>query len=554
MAALAYRGGVPRLLFPAQVGKDYLAAQCAAADPLPRETLVQRAVEAAQRAGATYADARCTRTVIHRYGFGVPSIPYAMEIDGYGVRVLVNGYWGFSACPTDEVAEHADGIVRLAQAAVAQAKANATGATPRSVSMGNVPAAKGHWQTPVTLDPFAISIEEKGHTIAYWLDWALQQNVYIDGLPSYLNFMRQEQALATSDGSLVTQTRYESGGYIVVKSPKIRGSFSLNLQGLSPTAMGWELFASEAKIPEQLTTMLDRLQAAFALQMASRPLTVGRYTLVCDGSTMASLIASTLGVATQLDRALGYEANAGGTSFLNDPLGMVGHYQVASPTVTVTANRSAPFQLATVQWDAEGVVPTPFTLIKDGVLVDFQSTREQAAWLEPYYRARNSPIQSHGCAEAQDALCFPLQQRPNLALEAQSGAVTLDDLVANTGDGILIEGGQVVTTDFQGRTGLLVPGPEGTMRQIRNGRLGPVLAGGALQFDALDLFKHVGAVGGPTTSNVISHTPFDTSPTMLREAITGHLKGQPMQDASYSVRAAAATIANQPMIDPRRKI
>jgi TldD protein len=327
----------------------------------------------------------------------------------------------------------------------------------------------------------------------------------------------------------------------------------LNVQGTNVAAIGWELFASEAKIPEQLAGMMDRMQVAFALRQSSRPLTIGRYTLVCDGATMASLVGKTLGMATQLDRALGYEANAGGTSFLNDPLGMLGTFQVGSPLVTLTANRSAPRQLATVQWDAEGVAPAPFTLIKDGVLVDFQSTREQAAWLEPYYRTRGLAIHSHGCAEAQDALCFPLQQRPNLALEPQTGAVALDDLVANTSEGILIEGGEVLTTDFQGRTGLLIAG-KGSMRRIRNGRAGTMMIGGALQFEALDLFKHVVAVGGATTSKVVSHTPFDASPAAIQEMFFGtHSKGQPPQDSSYSVRAAAATITNQPIIDPLRK-
>ena len=523
-----------------------LAAQVARHDPVHWQALARRAVEAAQRAGAQYTDVRLTRMVQHRYGLGFPSVPEDIETVGIGVRTLARGYWGFTACPTGEM--NTEGaVVALAEAAVAQARANAMGGTPRTVEMGYYPQVTGTWATPVAIDPFTISIEEKGHYTTYWMAWAQENGVYIDTLPSYLAFTREERVVATSEGSLVTQTRYESGGKIVCKSTATGDNFSLDLEGLQTIGKGWELFATDARIPEQLTTMLDRLKAAAAALRGARPSMVGRYTLVCDGATMASLVGQTLGVATQLDVALGYEANAGGTSFLDDPMTMVGHYPVASPQVTVTANRSALTQLATVKWDDEGVVPQDFTLIKDGVLVDFQTTREQAAWLAPYYQQHGRPVQSHGCATAQDALCIPLQQRPNLALAPNPGAIRLEDLIADVKDGILVANGEALDVDFQARTGLL----GGSLRKIVNGRLGSPLQGGAVLFDTLDLFKHIVAVGGSSTTAVVSHSPYD--PVSAWEFPFGHLKGQPPQMTSYSVQGVAATITNQAIIDPSRK-
>jgi TldD protein len=252
-----------------------------------------------------------------------------------------------------------------------------------------------------------------------------------------------------------------------------------------------------------------------------------------------------------LDRALGYEANAGGTSFIDDPLAMVGHYQVAAQPVTVTANRSAVAQLATVKWDDEGVEPESFTLVKDGVLTDFQTTREQATWLAPYYRQIGRPVRSHGCAGAEDALKITMQMMPNLSMEPSHEAVGLNDLVTPVKDGILIERGEVSSVDFQGRNGLLV----GDMREIKNGKVGRKLRSGAVQFNTLDFWKHVLAVGGPSTVTTTSESQYSgrSLAYLLGVIMDGALKGQPQQGTSYSSTAAAATIANQAIINPSRK-
>jgi TldD protein len=259
---------------------------------------------------------------------------------------------------------------------------------------------------------------------------------------------------------------------------------------------------------------------------------------------MAALLAATLGPATQVDRALGYEANATGTSFLTDPLGMLGNVQIAAPLVTVTANRSAPTQLATVKWDAEGVVPDETTLIKNGVLMDFQTTREQASWLAPYYAKTGMSIRSHGYAAAEDALVSTIQMLPNLALTPAPSAIRLDDLIADVRHGILIAGGQA-ETDYQGRTGVLWPRE---IREIKNGRLGSWIVPMAVQFDTAHLWKHITALGGATTTGAVARG----SDAFIRGG-HGTAKGEPAQGTSYTVQAVAATILDQPLIDPSRK-
>ena len=268
---------------------------------------------------------------------------------------------------------------------------------------------------------------------------------------------------------------------------------------------------------------------------------------MCDGATMGALVNRTWGVATQLDRALGYEANASGTSILTNPLAMLGQLQVAGPHVTITANRSTPTQLGTVQWDDEGVRPEPFPLIRDGVLVDFQTTREQAAWLAPYYQRQHRPVQSHGCAAAESGLAITLQHMPNLALEPSATAVTMQDLISSVTKGVLIENGHV-ETDFQVAGGLL-RGQGGMMREITNGRLGRPLTGGAIYFKTLDLWKNVTAVAGMSDPGRAGRLAI----WVVQHGRLASYKGQPGQATSHSYSGVAATIGHQPLINPARK-
>jgi TldD protein len=261
---------------------------------------------------------------------------------------------------------------------------------------------------------------------------------------------------------------------------------------------------------------------------------------------MASMVEQTFGLATQLDRALGYEANAGGTSFLDDPLSMVGHLQVASPIVNISGNRNAPTQLATVQWDDEGLVPATFPIVQQGVLVDFQTTREQAAWLAPYYEGTGRLVRSHACAAAEDGLSVTLQHMPNLALAPNQDAVDIATLIAEAKEGILIAGG-AVSVDFQARTGFI----QGDMYKIANGKIGPKVYGGEVMFNTMDFWKNVIALGGPSTAAVASTTQYASLLGLWGDPSTA--KGQPAQKTSHSVRAAAVTVTKQSLIDLMRK-
>lgn len=403
-------------------------------------------------------------------------------------------------------------------------------------------------------------------TIASWGKYADAVGLEFskEGVGCWLKFARQERVVVNSDGTRLAQTLYQSGGQVVVN---IRNEYLswARIRGLELAGTGWE-FIHEANIPDQFLS--GQLQAACKAQsltsaIPSKQAAVGKYTLVCDGATMASLVENTLGVVTQLDRALGYEANANGTTWIDDPLGMLGTARVASPLVTLTANRSAPKELATVKWDDEGVEPEPFTLVKDGILVDFQTTREQAAWLAPYYQQHHLAVRSHGCAVAESAHDIPIQQMPNLSLEPSTSTLRLEDLVADVKAGILLEGMYCTQMDSQARTGWLATNVQdsvtpGSMREIRNGKVGKQLRDGVIMFSSPELWKAVNAVGGPATQARNSFSPSLVDQVALvlglgPSAYVQRTKGEPRQQTSYSVRAAAATISNQSVINPRRR-
>ena len=543
MAGLAV-AGLPRPLHALETGSRVDPVRRVDTDPAVRD-LAMRAIDAAKAAGATYADVRLTRT-LEQLNPGQNAASERVNgptgdtiMYGVGVRALVGGAWGFAASPYWEP----DEVVRLAHDAVAQAKSNAVGGFSPA-DLGKIPVATGSWSTPVRIDPFTVPIEEREEILGSWVELSKQayrgarrfqrgRGAIKSPLGAGALFHRQELAVATTDGAYFTQTTYRTAvgfSYRLTDLTTDRSVSVMARKNLGFVGAGWEVVL-DAGLPDQLPGLVETAQELLATPI--RPGQVGRYDVVFDAASMASIVNATVGTPTQLDRALGFEANAGGTSYLSDPLHMLGTQQVGSTLLTVTANRSLPKGLATVKWDDEGVEPDDFTLVKNGILADYQTTREQAAWLAPYYQAHNQPVRSHGCAAADSALGITMQHSPNLALAPGLGDVTLDDLVRNTARGFAITDAGV-SMDFQGRTGF----GSGAVREIVNGRLGQQVAGLSFSFTTTELLKNIMAIGGRAS---IEHLP------------SGGVKGQPLQSRPHTVSAVPAKISNMTFVDPSRK-
>ncbi|HEX6536663.1 MAG TPA: TldD/PmbA family protein [Gemmatimonadaceae bacterium] len=501
------------------------------------KALTARALDAARGAGATYADVRLTHTWARTWNGANPASvdPFGAELLAVGVRALAEGQWGFASGPVWSP----DEMARLGREAVFQAKANAVGKREH-VELAPAPVVPdGRWVMPVAIDPFELSPFEMSDLLAGVLLFTLRQPGCKDVRKFTCSLYKLEKTFASTEGSHCTLRTYRTGGELVmeVKSGDKLGPASLDC--LSPAGLGWELFAADrvplvrdVSIREMIRRTIEETKEDLSLPI--KPADVGRYDAVLDARSVANLVHATLGPATELDRALGYEANAGGTSWLSDPFGMVGSYRAGAPSLTLTADRSEPGGCATVGWDDDGVAPDRFTLVQDGVLADFQTTRESAGWMKDYYAKAGRPYRSHGCAAAPSAVDAPLQRAPNLTVAAGREALDFDALVAGIPSGIAIRRLQV-DMDFQHLNGLGL----GRTYEIKNGKRVAIIAGGGgLLFRASELWKGLKGLGGAES---------------LERFGAAAEKGEPAEAHFASVTAPPAAFAQLTLIDVLRK-
>jgi TldD protein len=512
------------------------------------KALAAAALEAARGAGAGYTEVRLSeyRRKDLNSGSGWGGGPagttfsqvYGTQTDGLGlgVRALVDGAWGFAS----GILWTVDDATRLGRQAVIQAKTMRQPGMP-PVELAPVPVVRdGTWVMPVERDPFEVSREEiidvlsgaSFYTARRWGHPMLQ-----------VTFHRWETAFATSDGTFLTQKRYGTEGHLGVGlrpvPPVGVWSAPMAMQRLLPLAgRGWEYIA-KAPMHEHIEWLREDAESFNALPL--RTLEVGRYDTVLDAATTARILSSTIGSATELDRAFGYEANAGGTSYLNDPLTMLGAESVAAPSVTITANRSLVQGMATVKWDDEGVVPEEFTLVKGGVLADYQTTRESVTWLKDGYARLNRPVRSNGCAGSATAHDITLSIRPNLRLAPGRDATTLESLKAGLVNGILIEQA-FPDVDFNGLNGMaMVDRDLGVTRftEIKRGkRTGRFGAGAvAMLFRAPELWRGVTQLGGSAS---------------MRATPVSSRKGEPSQETFHTVESPPLLLKQASIIDPTR--
>lgn len=519
-ATLAAAVSVPRPLL-AHLGATTAEEMPAIDDPRLR-ALAARALDSARSAGAIYADVRLTHTRTRTIG---PDSISDTESMVAGVRSLVQGYWGFASSPVWSP----DEMARLGREAVHQAKVNALGES-RVVELAPAPAVpEGHWVMPVKMDPFDVPVAEIQ-------DFLVGLILYTGRTPgaavgsNYCTFVVQEKAFGSTEGSYCTQRLYTSSGSLEIQLSNGKEKETLWVDLLTPTGVGWELYRDQP-LREAIRRVIEELEED--LKLPVKPVDVGRYDAAFDAWSVANLQHETLAPATELDRALGYEANAGGTSYINQPFEMLGSYQVGAPSITVRANRSEPGGAATVRWDDEGVAPDEFTLVKDGVLADFQTMRESAGWLKDYYAKVGEPVHSHGCAAAPEGLDVPLTHAPNLTLASGPEALDFDTIVAGMTKGIAIKDVSL-DMDFQHLNGLAT----GRFYEVRNGKRVARIGGAGTLFRAPELWKGLLALGGQASA---------------RRFGMWSSKGEPAQAHVASVTAVPAMFKQLTLIDPQRK-
>jgi len=218
----------------------------------------------------------------------------------------------------------------------------------------------------------------------------------------------------------------------------------------------------------------------------------GKWDLVLHPSHLWLTIHESIAHPTELDRALGYEANYAGTSFLAPPSEVLGKTRLGPDFMTFIGNRDEPTGCATVGWDDEGVAADSWPIIENGVLVDYQTTREQVGWIEELTGISHS----HGCAYGMNWASIPFQRMPNVSLMPGEEALSNDDVIAHTDRGILIEGRGSYSIDQQ-RYNLQFGGQ--VFWEIKNGKKHRMLRDVAYVGRTPDFWRSLAAIGGPET-------------------------------------------------------
>lgn len=509
------------------------------------QMLTATAIDAAMSAGARYADARLTFTqdmVINAnmeiHGWSGPGT--RVENLHFGVRAQYDGYWGFSSSPVLDKDEAA----RLGRDAVAAARANVIG-KPRSLEMAPNPnATSGDWTMPVAEDPFEMHVDEIFDYLAGLRMFMGQINKEmfqtqkvrlepgVEGI-----FQRRQKSFGSSDGQFITQRLYRTGGNI---SWKIRDGAdrikniegTLNRVRQEGAGMGFE-YLRHPQMRDWIRELYTELAEIRHLPIV--PLDVGRYTTLVPADAMAILLKPTVGVATEIDRIMGYEANATGTSYINEPEEMIGSLKIGNSRMNVTGTRSLPGGLSSVKWDDEGVQPVDFALIKDGVLNEVQTNREGAGWLKEMLPESERPLRSLGCSQGWDASDPQVVHPVDMVLQPDSTRdTTLDQLRAEIDKGIEFWTAGGVPMDFQQSTGMLI----GQAVKIEKGkRVARLIVPGAL-FRTPELWGNLEVLGGPGS--------------MMRVG-TIHGKGEPLQIGYSTVKTPPAVFKDMSIINPVQK-
>jgi len=447
---LAYSGlGLAGLVLP---HSRLIAAEqlLAPVDTAQRRRLAEVALAAARTAKASYCDVRIGRylnqsviTREHQVG-NVTN----RESSGVGVRVIVNGAWGFAATHQQTEA----GVRGAVEQATAIARANA-GIQTRPVQLAPTPpVGEVRWQTPVRKNAMEVPIQDKIELLLALNTAALDAGA--DFINSTLFLVNEQKYFASSDGSFIDQDIHRIWlPFTATAIDKASGKFRTRAGLSSPMGMGYEFLDGDARgkvqLPGGLTAYRDSYDpvedAIAAARHAREKLKApsvkpGKYDLVLDPSNLFLTIHENVGHPLELDRVLGYEANYAGTSFATLDKRDAG-FRWGSDLVTFFADKTQPGSLGAVGYDDEGVKTQRWDLVRDGVLVDYQATRDEAHIL-----GRDA---SHGCSYADSWSSVQFQRMANVSLAPGKAPLSVEDMIKDVENGIWIHGRGSYSIDQQ---------------------------------------------------------------------------------------------------------
>jgi TldD protein len=419
--------------------------------------LTDRALNLAQVQGATYADIRIVGRETQEIAVknGVVQRLSLDSLRGFGVRVIVDGAWGFASSHYLVPSE----VDRITALAVTIAKASAL-AKIEDVDIGPGEAHVDTYRTPVEIDPFTVSLNDKV-SLLLAADQEARSAKGVTVADSQLIFIRENKTFASTEGSYIEQEIIESGlglratavGGGEVQQRSYPNSFGRH-QGTAgyEFVQRWDLVGNARRMGEEVVALLGAPQCPG-----------GVTTIILDGPQLGLQIHESCGHPIELDRVFGTEAAYAGTSFLTPE--KYGSFRYGSDIVTITADAVTPTGLGTFGYDDEGVPAQRTDIVKNGLFVGYLTSREMASQLRRIHR--DAPARSNGSMRADGWNRVPIIRMTNVSL--QSGEWALDDLIADTDEGIYMITNKSWSIDdkrlnFQFGTELAY--------EIKNGKLG----------------------------------------------------------------------------------
>ncbi len=446
--------GAGALLLPTSLMGSNIDAEALLApgmDIIEKKRMANVALNTAKSLGATYADARIGR-YLNQYVFTredkVQNVVNT-ESFGIGIRVIVNGTWGFAS--TNDVS--ADGVKKATEQAANIAKANSKFQKERVVLAPVASQGDVSWKTPIKKDFKSIPVSEKVELLLDANSAALNNGAnYVN---SALFMVNEQKYFASTDGSYIDQDVHRIWPtFGVTAIDQAGGKFKTRQAMSAPMGMGYEYLdgleseklvgANGLKLYRNSYDIVE--DAKIAAEQAKEMLTAksvdpGKYDLVLEPNHLGLTIHESVGHPTELDRVLGYEANYAGTSFATIDKWKSKNFKYGSDIVNIVADKTQAGSLGAVGYDDEGVPCKKWDIIRNGVLVNYQAIRDQVKILDQN--------ESHGCCYAQSWNDVQFQRMPNISLEAGKEKYSVQEMIKDVEKGIYIAGRGSYSIDQQ---------------------------------------------------------------------------------------------------------
>ena len=446
-----------------------------------KANLADVALSVAKDRGASYADIRINRQRVEDLWTRERQVQYVSNnvSYGFGVRVIVEGAWGFAASRLVTP----DEIRRVTEQAVAIAKANAS-YVRSPVRLAPADKVEATWTSSFRKNPFDVSVDDK---LAFLLELN-EAALAVKGVSfvnSGMTWVDERKFFASSEGSRVEQYLVRGQPYFEVTAvDRDKGDYQSRTTLRTGASAGYEYIETVPWIDEAAQAGEEAVQ-----KLTAKPVEPGKYDLVIHPTNLWLTIHESVGHSTELDRALWWEADYAGTSFLTPD--KAGKLKFGSPMVNFVADRLQPSGLATVGYDDEGVAAQRWHLVKDGIFVDWQTTRDLAPLI--------GRDKSYGCLYADSWGTVPIARMPNVSLQPGEKDVSLEELVSGVKRGILIHGTGSWSIDQQ-RYNFQFGGQ--VFREIKDGKIGGMLRDVVYQSRTTDFWGSIDGLGGRSSYEI----------------------------------------------------